>query len=148
MAIHVVQASANACRIAVRWPASSCAAFHRLVAGAARIRVSFQVDADGLLSVSAVEQSTGVAASVTVKPSYGLEDADIERLLKESITSAREDMQWRALREQQIEVVQLLDTPATRWPKTAACCPPKRRQAIDTAMAGRRCGAGPGDGAG
>ena len=135
MAIHVVQGERERvqdCRSLARFELRG---IPPMVAGAARIRVSFQVDADGLLSVSAVEQSTGVAASVTVKPSYGLEDADIERLLKESITSAREDMQWRALREQQIEVVQLLDITRNALAEDGSLLSPEERQAIDTAMA-------------
>ena len=135
MAIHVVQGERERvqdCRSLARFELRG---IPPMVAGAARIRVSFQVDADGLLSVSAVEQSTGVAASVTVKPSYGLEDSDIERLLKESITSAREDMQWRALREQQIEVVQLLDITRNALAEDGGLLSAEERQAINTAMA-------------
>jgi molecular chaperone HscA len=80
-----------------------------LVAGAARIRVSFQVDADGLLAVSAREMSTGVEASVTVKPSYGLADEDITRMLRDSFDHAKDDVHARALREQQVEGQRLLD---------------------------------------
>lgn len=78
-----------------------------LAAGAARIRVTFQVDADGLLSVSAREQTTGVESRVVVKPSYGLTDEEIERMLRESITFAREDERVRSLREQQVEADRL-----------------------------------------
>ena len=77
-----------------------------MVAGAARIRVTFQVDADGLLSVSAREMTSGVEASITVKPSYGLTDDEIAGMLKESIEHVGDDVQARNLREQQVEAVE------------------------------------------
>ena len=80
-----------------------------MVAGAARIRVTFQVDADGLLNVAAREMSSGVEAAIVVKPSYGLSDAEITRMLQDSTQHAQDDMQTRAYREQQTEANQLLD---------------------------------------
>jgi molecular chaperone HscA len=83
-----------------------------MVAGAARIRVTFTVDADGLLSVEAMETSTGVTASVEVKPSYGLSDDEVANMLRDSIDHARDDATARRLREQQVDanrVIEALD---------------------------------------
>ncbi|CAG0951430.1 heat shock 70kDa protein 1/2/6/8 [Methylophilaceae bacterium] len=80
-----------------------------MVAGAARIRVTFQVDADGLLSVSAREQTSGVESHITVKPSYGLTDAEIVGMLNAGIANAGHDKDMRALREAQVEARRLLD---------------------------------------
>ncbi len=72
-------------------------------AGAARIRVTFTVDADGLLSVNATEQISGVQAEVSVKPSYGLSDEDITRMLQDGFSSAAQDRDARALQEARVE---------------------------------------------
>jgi molecular chaperone HscA len=79
-----------------------------MAAGVARIRVSFQVDADGLLSVSALETGSGVQASVVVKPSYGLGDDQVAQMLRDSFAHAQDDMQLRALREAKVDADRLL----------------------------------------
>jgi len=108
MAIHVLQGErelVSDCRSLARFELRG---IPPMTAGAARIRVTYQVDADGLLSVFAQEMHSGVAASIEVKPSYGLADEDISRMLQDSFGSAEQDMRARALREQQVEAERLL----------------------------------------
>ena len=80
-----------------------------MVAGAARIKVTFQVDADGLLNVQAEEETTGAKSGIEVKPSYGLTDNQIEGMIRESMDNAKEDMEARKLREQLVEADRTLE---------------------------------------
>ncbi|BAL26388.1 Fe-S protein assembly chaperone HscA [Azoarcus sp. KH32C] len=106
-----------------------------MVAGAARIRVTFQVDADGLLSVLAREQSSGVETSVVVKPSYGLTDTQIASMLEDSQARAEDDLQQRMVREAQVDARRLLDaTEAALAEDGHALLAPPERAAIAQAM--------------
>lgn len=108
IAIHVVQGERDVvgdCRSLARFELRG---IPPMVAGAARVRVTFEVDPDGLLSVSAREQTSGVQASITVKPSYGLSDDEIARMLGESFSRAEQDMAERSLREARVEAERLV----------------------------------------
>lgn len=131
MAIHVVQGErevVDACRSLARFELRG---IPPMAAGAARIRVTFEVDADGLLSVSAREQQTGVEASVTVKPSYGLSDEEIVRMLRDGTGSAAADMVARELREQQVEARRLLESTHSALKADGDLLSPEERAKID-----------------
>jgi molecular chaperone HscA len=135
MSFHVVQGERELvadCRSLARFELKG---IPPKVAGAARVRVTFQVDADGLLSVTAQEATTGVEASVAVKPSYGLADGEIERMLRESYEHARDDMHARALHEAQVDAARLLEATRSALAADGALLEPQERAAIEQRMA-------------
>jgi molecular chaperone DnaK (HSP70) len=107
------RASANWCPIAAAWRASNCAAYRRWWPARRGYASAFQVDADGLLSVTAREQTTGHEARIEVKPSYGLSDDEIAAMLKDSFSHASDDAFRRALREAQVEAQRLIEAVAS-----------------------------------
>ena len=110
MSVHIVQGErelVNDCRSLARF---TLRGIPPMAAGAAHIRVTYQVDADGLLSVTAMEKTTGVQSSIQVKPSYGLTDDEIANMLKASMENAKEDIQARLLAEQRVEAERVLES--------------------------------------
>ncbi|WKB53941.1 Fe-S protein assembly chaperone HscA [Eleftheria terrae] len=135
MAIHVVQGErelVSDCRSLARFELRG---IPPMAAGAARIRVSFQVDADGLLNVSAREEGSGVEAAIAVKPSYGLSDDEIARMLHESFSTAESDMKLRALREARVEAERLLLATQVALERDGDLLAPEERASIDALTA-------------
>jgi len=134
MALHVVQGERELvadCRSLARFELRG---IPPMVAGAARIQVSFQVDADGLLSVSAREASSGVQASVTVKPSYGLGDDAIAQMLSDAFGHADEDARLRSLRELGVDADRLLEATQTALAQDGGLLLPADRDLIESRM--------------
>ncbi len=134
MALHVVQGErelAGECRSLARF---SLGGIPAMVAGAAKVKVTFQVDADGLLGVSAEETSTGRRSEVQVKPSYGLDAGQIEKILKDSREFAREDMTARALGEARLEAERLMDAIESALDADREMLPAAERTAIEGAL--------------
>jgi molecular chaperone HscA len=134
LALHVVQGERDLvadCRSLARF---TLRGIPPMAAGAARIRVTFTVDADGLLSVSAVEQSTGVQASIHVKPSYGLSDAQIAAMLQDSFSTAHDDMRARALVQARVDADRLLLATRSALAVDADLLSANQREQIDVSM--------------
>jgi len=135
IAIHVVQGERDVveqCRSLARFELRG---IPPMAAGAARVRVNFSVDADGLLSVSAREQLSGVEAAITVRPSYGLSDDEIARMLRQSYANAQQDMDERSLRESRVEAERLLLATAAALDSDAQLLGAGERQAIEALVA-------------
>ena len=135
MAIHVVQGErelVSDCRSLARFELRG---IPPMTAGAARIRVTFQVDADGLLSVAAREVTSGVEAAVVVKPSYGLSDGDVARMLQEGFRTAEDDMRARALREAQVDAERLALATRSALAGDGDLLTPEERAAIEQHLA-------------
>ncbi|MDU4171134.1 MAG: molecular chaperone HscA [Citrobacter freundii] len=135
MSIHVMQGERELvqdCRSLARFALRGIPA---LPAGGAHIRVTFQVDADGLLSVTAMEKSTGVESSIQVKPSYGLTDSEIASMIQDSMSFAEQDVKARMLAEQKVEAARVLESLSGALNADAALLSAAERQAIDTAAA-------------
>jgi molecular chaperone HscA len=138
MAIHVVQGERDLvqdCRSLARFELRG---IPPMAAGAARIRVTFTVDADGLLSVSAKEQASGVEARIDVKPSYGLGDDEIARMLKDSFATAEQDMKARALAEAKVESQRMLLATQSALNADSRLLSPEERAHVDALMASLR----------
>lgn len=135
MSIHVMQGERELvqdCRSLARFALRGIPA---LPAGGAHIRVTFQVDADGLLSVTAMEKSTGVESSIQVKPSYGLTDGEIASMIQDSMSYAEQDVKARMLAEQKVEAARVLESLTGALNADAALLSAAERQVIDEAAA-------------
>lgn len=133
MTVHVVQGEremVSDCRSLARF---SLKGIPPMPAGGAHIRVTFQVDADGLLSVSAMEKSTGVQASIQVKPSYGLTDQEIAGMIKDSMSNAQDDLTARRLAEQKVEAARVLESLTRALEQDAHLLSKEEQVAIDQA---------------